>query len=34
LDGLWLQPEMRAVHAHSLELYHGYLGYSFWAEVV
>jgi predicted O-methyltransferase YrrM len=34
LDGLWLQPEMRAVHAHSLELHHGYLGYSFWAEVV
>jgi predicted O-methyltransferase YrrM len=34
LDGLWLHPEMRAIHAHSLALYHGYLGNSFWAEVV
>jgi hypothetical protein len=34
LDGLWLHPEMRAVHAHTLALYHGYLGYSFWAEVI
>lgn len=34
LDGLWLHPEMRSVHAHTLKLYHGYLGYSFWVEVV
>lgn len=34
LDGLWLHPEMRAIHAHSLALYHGYLGNSFWAEVM
>jgi hypothetical protein len=34
LDGLWRYPEMRAVHAYTLALYHGYLGYSFWAEVI
>ena len=34
LDGIWLYPEMRTVHAHTLALYHGYLGYSFWAEIV
>jgi hypothetical protein len=29
-EPLWDTPEMRRVLEHSLQMYHGYLGYSFW----